>query len=50
MQGLGILKIDAQGVYLEILIGASELLSRVFYVEAESGFTPNYINESIQAR
>ncbi len=47
---LDILKIDAQGMELEILSGAGKLLDDAIYVETESGFTPNYIKESTQAQ
>lgn len=47
---LDILKSDSQGLELEILKGAGGLLDRAIYVETESGFTPNYINESTQAQ
>lgn len=47
---LDILKIDAQGLELEILSGAQELVNDAIYVETESGFTPNYIKESTQAQ
>jgi len=47
---IDILKIDSQGLELEILKGAEELVEKSFYVETESGFTPNYIHESTQAQ
>lgn len=47
---LDILKSDSQGLELEILKGAGGLLDRAIYVETESGFTPNYFNESTQAQ
>jgi len=51
-QGLDVdgLKIDAQGLELEILKGADTLLDSIIYAETESGFTPNYINESTQSQ
>ena len=47
---LDILKIDAQGLELQILQGGEQLINNAFYVETESGFTPNYINESTQSQ
>lgn len=44
------IKIDAQGLELEILNAADELLDNVIYAETESGFTSNYINESTQSQ
>jgi FkbM family methyltransferase len=46
---LDVIKIDSQGLELEILKGATELLDQSIYAETESGFTPNYENESTQA-
>lgn len=44
--GPDIIKIDVQGVELPILRKSKLLLDSVFYVETESGFTENYINET----
>jgi FkbM family methyltransferase len=41
-----IIKIDVQGLELPILSKAGHLLDSVFYVETESGFTENYVDET----
>lgn len=46
---IDIMKIDSQGLELEILKSASRGLKQAIYVETESGFHPNYINESTQS-
>jgi FkbM family methyltransferase len=44
-----IIKCDSQGLELEILSSANVALKRAIYVETESGFHANYVNESTQA-
>jgi FkbM family methyltransferase len=44
-----IIKCDSQGLELEILKSAKKRLKDAIYVETESGFHANYINESTQA-
>lgn len=44
------IKIDSQGLELNILKGATKILDEIIYAETESGFTPNYIDESTQAQ
>lgn len=46
---IDIIKCDAQGLELEILGSAKKGLTNAIYVETESGFHANYINESTQA-
>lgn len=41
-----IIKIDVQGLELQILSKALDLLDYAFYVETETGFTQNYIGET----
>lgn len=41
-----VIKIDVQGAELPILAASEKLLSSVFYVETETGFTENYIGET----
>jgi FkbM family methyltransferase len=42
-----IIKIDVQGLELPILQKSGRFLESAFFVETESGFTENYLNESI---
>jgi FkbM family methyltransferase len=42
-----VIKIDVQGLELPILSKAGNLLEDAFYVETESGFTENYIGETM---
>lgn len=46
---IDIIKCDSQGLELEILKSAKNGLKNTIYVETESGFHPNYVNESTQA-
>jgi hypothetical protein len=41
-----VLKIDVQGLELQILLCADKVLNNAFMVETESGFVANYIGES----
>lgn len=51
LQGIDVdaLKLDTQGLELPILRSSSELLDGVFYLETETGFTENYVNETTYA-
>jgi FkbM family methyltransferase len=45
-----IIKVDSQGLDLAILSNATPLLDRIIYLEAEPGFTENYVGENTYAQ
>ena len=45
-----IIKVDSQGLDLAILSNAAHLLDRTIYIEAEPGFTENYVEENTYAQ